>query len=164
MLKILQARVYQYMSRELPDVQGGFRINKGTRDWIVNIHCIIEKARKLKKKKKSTSASLSMLKPLLVWITINFGKFLKRWETQTTLLDSWEICVQVKKQQLEPDMEQQTGSKLGKEYIKAAHGCPAYLTSRQSTSCEIPGCMTHKLESRFLGEISTASHMQMIPL
>ena len=61
-----------------------------------------------------------MLKPLPVWITANCGKFLKRWEYQTTLLASWEICMQVKKQQLKLDMEQQTGSKPGKEYVKAA--------------------------------------------
>ena len=61
--------------------------------------------------------------------------------------------MQVKKQQLEPDMEQQTGSKLGKEYIKAVYCQPAYLTSMQSTSCEMPGWMKHKLESKLLGEI-----------
>ena len=71
--------------------------------------------------------------------------------------------MQVKKQQLEPDMEQQTGSKLGKEYIKAV--ChPVYLIYMQSTSCEMPGWMNHKLESRLLGEISTTSDMQMTPL
>ena len=59
-----------------------------------------------------------MLKPLTVWTTTNYGKFLKRWEYQTTLPVSWDACVQVKKQQLELDMEQQTGSKLGKECIK----------------------------------------------
>ena len=61
--------------------------------------------------------------------------------------------MQVKKQQLEPDMEQYTGSKLGKEYDKAVYCYPAYLTSVQSTSCEILGCMNHKVESRLLGEI-----------
>ena len=71
--------------------------------------------------------------------------------------------MQVKKQQLEPDMEQQTGSKLGKEYVKAVYCHPAYLTSMQSTSCEMPGWMKHKLESRFLGEISITSDMQMTP-
>ena len=76
----------------------------------------------------STSASLTMPKPLTVWITTNCGKFLKIWEYQTTLPPSWEICMQVKKQQLEPDMEQLTGSKLGKEYDKAVCGHPAYLT------------------------------------
>ena len=62
--------------------------------------------------------------------------------------------MQVKKQQLEPDMEQETGSKLGKDYIKAVHCHPAYLTSMQSTSCEMPRWMKHKLESRLQGEIS----------
>ena len=72
--------------------------------------------------------------------------------------------MQVKKQQLEPDMEQQTDSKLGKEYVKAVCCHPAYLTSMQSISCEMPGWMKHKLESRLLGEISTTSDMQMAPL
>ena len=66
---------------------------------------------------------------------------------------SREICVQVKKQQLKLDMEQQTGSKWGKEYVKAVYCHPAYLISMQSTSCEVPGWMKHKLESRLLGEI-----------
>ena len=69
--------------------------------------------------------------------------------------------MQVKKQQLELDMEQQTGSKLGKEYVKAVYHHPAYLTSIQSTSCEMPGWMKHKMESRMLGEISITSDMQM---
>ena len=63
----------------------------------------------------------------------NCGKFWKRWEYQTTLPASWEICMQVKKQQLKPDMEQRTGSKLGKEYVKAVYCHPAYLTYKQST-------------------------------
>ena len=75
-----------------------------------------------------------MPKPLIVCITTNCGKFLKRWKYQTTLLASWEICMQVKKQQLEPDMEQRTGSKLGKEYIKAVYCYPAYLIYIQSIS------------------------------
>ena len=70
----------------------------------------------------------------------------------------------VKKQQLEPDMEQQTGSKLGKEYVKAICCHPAYLTSMQSISCEMPGWKKHKLESRLPGEISITSDMQMTPL
>ena len=87
-----------------------------------------------------------------------------RWEYQTTLPASWEICMQVKKQQLEVDMEQQTASKLGKGYIKAVYCHPAYLTYMQSISCEIPGWMKHKLESRLLGEISVTSDTQMTPL
>ena len=68
--------------------------------------------------------------------------------------------MQVKKQQLEPDLEQQTGSKLGKEYVKAVYRHPAYLTYMQGTSCEMLGWMKHKLESRLLGEISVISDMQ----
>ena len=84
-------------------------------------------------RKTSTYALLTMPKPLTVWITTNCGKFLKRWDYQTTLPASWEICVQVKKQQLEPDMEQRTSSKLEKEYIRAVYCHPAYLTYMQST-------------------------------
>ena len=71
--------------------------------------------------------------------------------------------MQVKKQQLEPNMEQWTGSKLGKEYVKAVYCHPAYLTYMQSTSCEMPDLMKHKPESRLLGEISITSDMQMTP-
>ena len=71
--------------------------------------------------------------------------------------------MQVKKQQLELDMEQQTGSKLGEEYVKSVYCCLAYLTYVQSTSCEMLGWMKHKLESRLLGEISVTSDMQMTP-
>ena len=114
-------------------------------------------------RKASTSALLTTTKPLTVWITINCGKFWKRWEYQTTWPASWEICMQVKKQQLELDMEQQTGSKSGKEYVKAVYCHLAYLTCMQSTLCEMLGWMKHKLESRFPGEISITSDMQMTP-
>ena len=80
-----------------------------------------------------------MLKPWTVWIITNGGEFLKRWEYQTTLPVSWETCMWVKNQQLELDMDQQTGSKLGKEYIKAVYCHPAYLTYMQSISCKMPG-------------------------
>ena len=73
------------------------------------------------------------------------------------------MCMQVKKQPLEPDMEQWTGSKVEKEYVKAVYCHPAYLTYMQSTSREMPGWMKHKLESRLPGEISITSHMQMTP-
>ena len=76
----------------------------------------------------------------------NHGKFFKGQEYQTTLPASWEICMQVKKQQLALDMEQWTGSKLGKEYIKAVYFHPAYLTYMQSTSCKMLGWMKLKLE------------------
>ena len=78
-------------------------------------------------------------KALTVWITTNCRKFFKKWEYETTLPASREICMQVKKQKLELDMEQWTGSKLGKEYVKALYCHPAYLTYRQSTSCETSG-------------------------
>ena len=72
--------------------------------------------------------------------------------------------MQIKKQQLELDMEKQTGSKLGKEYVRAVYFHSVYLTSMQNTSYKMPGWINHKLESRLLGEISTTSDMQMIPL
>ena len=115
---------------------------------------------------KNTSASLTTLKPLTVWITTNCGKFLKRWEYQTTLPISWETCMQVKKQQLELDMEQWTVSKLGKDDDKALYWHPAYLLIMymQSTWWKMLVWMNHKLESRWLGEISTSSDMQTILL
>ena len=139
-----------------------FRKGRGTRDQIVSIHWIIEKARELQK--NIYFCFIDYAKPLTVWITTNCGKFFKRWEYQTTLPASWETCVQVKKQQLELDMEQRTGSKLGKEYIKAVYCCPAYLTSMQSASWEMLGWMKHKLESRLPREISITSDTQMISL
>ena len=95
-------------------------------------------------RKTPTCALLTTPKPLTVWITTNCGKFFKRWEYWTTLPASWEICMQVRKQQLELDVEQQTGSKLGKEYIKAAYCHPAYLTYMQSASGELLGWMKHR--------------------
>ena len=90
-------------------------------------------------------------------------KIIKDREYQTTWLASWEVCRQVKKQRLEQDREQQTGSKSGKEYIKAVYCHPAYLTYIQSTSQEMLGWMNHMLESRLLGEISRTSDMQITP-
>ena len=114
-------------------------------------------------RKTLTSALLTTPRPLTMWITTNCGKFFKKWEYQTTWPASWEIYVQEKKQQLEPDMKQQTGSKSGKEYVKAVYCHPAYLTSMQSTSGEMLDWMKHKLESWLPGEISITSDMQMTP-
>ena len=97
MLKILQARLHQYMNQEFPEVQAEFRKGIGTRYQIANLHWVIEKAREFQK--TYTSASLTMLKPLTVWITTNCGIALKRWECQITLPVSWETCMQVKNQQ-----------------------------------------------------------------
>ena len=109
MLKILQARLQQYVNRELPDVQAGFRKGRRTRDQIANICWIMEKGREFQK--KTYFWFLTMQKPLTVWITTHCGQFFTRWEYQTTWPASWEICMQVRKQQLELDMEQQIGSK-----------------------------------------------------
>ena len=109
MLKILQARLQQYVNSELPDIQAGFRKGRGTRDQIATSAGSWKKQES--SRKTSISALLTMPKPLTVWITTNCGKFWKRWEYQTTWPASWEICMQVMKQQLELDMEQQTGSK-----------------------------------------------------
>ena len=112
---------------------------------------------------KASTALLTMPKPLTVWITTNCGKFLKRWAYQTTWPASWEICIQVKKQQLELDMAQQTGSKLGKEYVKAVYCHPTYSAYMQSTSWEMLDRMKPKLEWRLQGKISITSDMQMTP-
>ena len=96
----------QYVNRELPDVQAGFRKGRGTRDQVANICWIIKNAREFQK--NIYFCFIDYVKAF-VWITINSGKFFKRWEYQTTLPTSWEIYMQIKKQQLEPDMEQQTG-------------------------------------------------------
>ena len=111
------------MKHELSDVQAGFRKDRGTRDQIANIHWIIEKAREFQKNiyfcfidyDKAFDCGLQQT-----------GKFWKRWEYQTTLPASWETYLQIEKQQLELDMEQQIGSKLQKKYIKAVYCHPAF--------------------------------------
>ena len=109
MLKILQARPQQYVNHELPDVQAGFRKDRGTRDKLETSAGSSKKQES--SRKTSISALLTTPKPLTMWITINCKEFWMRWEYQTTWPASWEICMQVRKQQLELDMEQQTGSK-----------------------------------------------------
>ena len=113
MLKILHARLQKYVNCELPDVQAEFRKGRGTRAQVANIHWIMKKSKRVPEKHLF----------LLYWLCQSLwlhgsqqtGKFLKRWDYQTTWLASWEIYMQIKKQQLEPDMKQQTGSKSGKE-------------------------------------------------
>ena len=118
-LKTLQARLQQYVNWELPDVQVGFRKGRGTRNQIANFYWIIEKARGFQE--NMYFCFIDYAKAFTVWIITNYGKFLRRREYQITWPASWKICMQVKKQQLELDMEQQTDSKLGKEYIKVVH-------------------------------------------
>ena len=164
MLKIPQARLQQCMNRELPDIQVGFRKGRGTRDQIVNICWIIKKSREFQKNMYfffiDHAKAFDFVDHNKLW------KFWKRWEYQTTWPASWETHMQVRKQQLELDMEQQTGSKQEKEYIKAVYCHPAYLTYMQSTSSETldwKSSWNHKLESRLLEEISITSDMQMTP-
>ena len=105
-------------------------------------------------------------KPLLLLYSLCQSLWLcgsKRWACQATWSFSWEICMHVKKQHLELDMEQQTGSKLVKEYITAVYCLLANLTYVQSTSFKVPDWIKHKLESRLLGEISITSDTQMTP-
>ena len=115
MLKILQARLQQYINWELPDVQAGFRKGRGTRDQIANIYWIIEKAREFQ---KDICFCFIDYTKVFVWITTNCGKFLKRGEYQTTWPASWETCMQVRKLQLELYMGEQTCYKSGKEYVR----------------------------------------------
>ena len=136
MFEILQGR---FQNRELTDVQAGFRKGRGTRDQIVNICWIIEEAREFQK--NIYFCFIDYAKAFDCVDHNKLWKILQRWEYQTTWPASWEIYMQVKK--LEPDMEQQTGSKSGKEYIKAVYCHPAYLTSMQSTSWEMLGWMEH---------------------
>ena len=142
-------------------MKASFRKDRGTRDHIANISWIIENATEFQKKHLV----------LLYWLHQSLWlcgsqqteKFLKRWEYQTTWPTFWETCIQVKKQQLELNMEQQTGSKSGKDYFKMVYCHPAYLTYIHSTSWETLGWMKLKLESRLPGEIPITSDMQMTP-
>ena len=137
MLKILQARLQQYMNRELPDVQAGFRKGRGTRDQIANICWIMEKAREFQK--NIYFCFIDYEKAFDCVDHNKLWKILQEMGTPDQLPASWEIYMQVKKQQLELDMEQKTGSKSGKEYVKAVYCHPAYLIYMQSTSCKMPG-------------------------
>ena len=126
MLKILQASLQQYVNHELTDVQAGFRKGRGTRDQITNICWITKKARE--SQKNIYFCFIDYDKTFDCVDHNELWKFFKRWEYQTTWPASWEICMQVKKQQLEVDIEQQAGSKLGKEYVKVVYCHSAYLT------------------------------------
>ena len=128
------------MNRELPDVQAGFGKGRGTRDQIANICWITEKAQELHK--NIYFCFIKYAKAFDYVDHTNCGKFLKRWEYQTILPSSWEICMQVKQQQLEAEVEQ-TDSKLGKGYVKAVYCHPAYLTYMKSASWEMLGWMKH---------------------
>ena len=120
----------------------------------IKLQTSIESSKKQESSRKtSTSALLTMPKPLTVWITIKCGKFFKRWEYQTTLPVSWEICMQVKKQ-VRTGHGTTDWFQIGKEIRQGCILPPAYLTYMQITSWETLDWMKHKLESRLLGEIS----------
>ena len=161
MLKILQASLQQYMNRELPDIQAGFRKGRGTRDQTANICWIIEKARKF----KIHQIHFWFIDYAVVFDSVThkkLWKILKQMDYQTTL-STWETCMHVKKQQLEPDVEQGIGSKLGKEYIKAVYCYLAYLTYMQSTLSKTLDWMKHTLESSLQGKTSITSDIQKTP-
>ena len=136
MLKILEARLQQYVNRELPDVQAGFRKGRGTRDQIASIRWSVEKAREFQNR--------------IYFCVIDYAKAFdrvdhnKQWKIlkEMGILDhltsSWETCMWVKKQQLDPYMEQLSGSKLVKDYVRAVYCLTAFLTYMQSTSHEMP--------------------------
>ena len=160
-LKILQAWIQQYVTQELSEVQGGFRKGRGTRDQIANIRWLIEKIREFKKN--------------IYFCFIDFARAFdcvdhkKLWKTLQELgIPDHLTCLlrnlyAGQKATVRTEHGKQTGSKLGKDYIEAVYCHPAYLTSMQSTSCEMLGWMKHKLESRLPEEISILSDMQMTP-
>ena len=146
------------MNQELSDLQTRFRKGRRTRDQIANKHWIIRKAREFQKNMYFCFTDYA--KAFHCMDHNKLENSLRDGNTRPPYMPR-KTYMQVKKQQLEPDMEPWTGSKLEKEYIKAAYCHPAYLTSMQRTSCKMPGWMKHKLESRLLGEISITSDMQM---
>ncbi|MES9346198.1 reverse transcriptase family protein [Cutibacterium acnes] len=158
MLKILQARLQQYVNRELPDIQAGFIKGRGTRDQIANIHWIMEKAREFQK-----NIYFCFIDYAKAFGCVDHNKLWKILEEigipdhLTCLLSN----LYAGQKAVEPDMKQHTPSKLGKEYVKTIYCHPVYLTSMQSTSRETLDWKKHKLESRLLGEISITSDMQM---
>ena len=161
MLRVLQGRLQQYVNQELPDVQAGFRKGRGMRNQIANIHWIVEKAREFQ-----------------IYIYFCFVDYAKAFDyvdhkklqkiLQEMGIPDHRTCLLInlyagQEATVRSRHGQQTGYKLEKEYVKAVYCHPAYLTFMQSTSCQMPSCMKHKLESRLTGEISITSDMQMTP-
>ena len=119
-----------------------FQRSRGTREQIANVHWLMEKPRQFQ---KNIYFCFTEYAKAFDCVDHNKLQNSQKWEYQTTLSTSRETCMQVKKQHLELDMEQQTGLKLGKKYVKAVCCHPANLTYMQSTSCEMPGCIKLKL-------------------
>ena len=149
------------MNQELPDVQAEFKKGRGTRDQIANIHWIIEKTREFQKNIYFCFTDYTK--------TFDYVNQNKLWKIfQEMGIPDHLTCIlrnlyAGQEATLELDIEQQTGSKLGKEYVKAVYCHPGYLTSVRIISCKMPGWMKNKLESRLLGEIFITSDMQMTP-
>ena len=163
MLKILQAKLQQYLNQELPDVQAVFRKGKRTRDQIANIHCILEKARELQK--NIYFCFIDYAKAFDCLDHSNLWKILKELEIphHLTWPASWEICMQVRKQQLELDMEKTDWLQIGKRVHQVCILSPCLFNLYAEYIMRTLGWRKHKLESRLLGEISVTSDMQMIP-
>ena len=161
MLKILQARLYQYMNGELPDVQAGFKKGRGTRDQIANICWIIKKAREFQK--NIFFCFIDYAKALDCVDHNKLWKILKEMGIPDHLTCLLKNLYEGQETTLQLNMEQQTDSKSGTEYFRAVYCHPSYLTYMQSTLCEMPGWMKHKVGSRLLGEISITSNAQMTP-
>ena len=161
MFKILQARLQHYVNQELPDVQAGFRKSRGITDQIANICWSIEKSREFQK--NIYFCFIDYAKAFEYMDHNKLWKILQEMGISDYLTYLLRNLHAGQEATVKLDMEQQTGSKLGKEYVKAVYCHPAYLTYMQSTSCEMLGWIKHKLESRLLGEISITSDTQMIP-
>ena len=150
------------MNHELPDVQAGFRIGSGTRDQIANIRWITEKAREFQRNIYfwfiGYAKAFDCVDHNKMW---NILKEMGITDHLTCLLRNLYVGQEAAIRTGHGTT--QTGSKLGKEYIKAVYCHPAYLTYMQSTSCEMLGCQKHKLESRLSREISITSDTQMTP-
>ena len=160
MHKIFQARLQQYLNWKHLNVQAGYRKGRGMRDQIANICWIIEKAWELQ---KNIYFFIDYAKAFDYMDHYKLWKILRDGNTRPPYLPLAKTVCRSRSKQLELDMEQWTGSKLGKEYIKIIYCHPAYLIYMQSTSCKMLDWMKYKLESRFLGEISITSDKQMIP-
>ena len=161
MLKILQARLQQYVNRELPDVQAGFRKGRGTRDQIANIRWIMEKAREFQE-----NISFCFLDYAKAFDCVDHNQL---WKILKEMGIPDHLTCLLRNLYAGQEATVRTGHgtivwfQKEKEYIKAVYCHPAYLTYMQSTSCEMLGWMKHKLESRLPGEISITSDTQMTP-
>ena len=161
MLKILQARLQQYVNHQIPDIQAGFRKGRGTRDQIANIHWIMEKAREFQK-----NIYLSFIDYAKSFDSVDHNQL---WKILKEMGISDHLACLLRNLHAGQDTTVRIGHgttdwfQIGKEYIKAIYCHPAYLTSMQSTSCETLGWKKHKLESRLPGEISITSDRQITP-